>query len=154
MNIARLLSHAVAALFALLSAAMIGLAAGAIWMLLEAATHRQMMWLAVPMGVLIGLSSRAGVSHSRWAAPLLAALAAGLALFYLQVLGSAMDLAGMFGLSFARALQQAGPDMLVQLACLRLHGALLAWMLAGMAVAAASAMSLIRRRPAERRDPA
>ncbi len=116
----------------ILSAAMIGLAAGAVWMVLSVYTRSELIWLIAPLGVVIGWSVAAGVAGSRWSAAILSALATILAVVYVRMLLAAMQIAGLLGLSFGYALKQAGIGMLWSMAEMSFSSTLLLMLLAGV----------------------
>lgn len=105
-----------ALLFALASAAMLGLAAGAVWMVPTLYLGQPLPWLAVPAAWLLGRAIRGRVWPAGRVAALLAALAALLAAVYVSMLTAAAVVAGSLGLGFFEALRQAGPGMLFALA--------------------------------------
>ena len=129
--------HSVAAvLFAALSALMLGLAAGAVWMLPTFFLGMRIPWLALPAGWLLASAITRWVYPRGKLAAALAALATLLAAGYVGVLIQAAMLAGMLGIGLLDALRQAGLGMLLALA--RINTGLVAsgWALAGAALAA------------------
>ncbi|NII11573.1 hypothetical protein [Oleiagrimonas sp. C23AA] len=145
MRVLHAISQGIGLIFAIVSAAMIGLAAGAIWMLLSAYMQRGLPWLIILIGLVVGLVTRAAISRSRWLGPLLAALGTAMAYVYLLGLSGAMLLAGTFGMSFGQALRHAGFAMLADIAWFRLGAPQLVLMLIGMAIAAFTAHQVIAR---------
>lgn len=141
--------HILMLLFATFSAAMLGLAAGAVWMLPTLFLQHSLPWLAVPAGWLLGLAVRNWVRPAGAIAALLAALATLLAAAYLGVLVAAARVAGAMGLGLVDALREAGPGMLFQLAQMALSPAATGWFLAGALVAAITAW----RQPGTRQPP-
>ena len=134
----------IAPLFAAFSAAMLGLAAGAVWMLPTMALQRPLPALALLAGALLALAVRSWV---RPAGPQAAALAAGatvLAAVYVQLLTAAARIAGSMGIGLLDALREAGLPMLLTLARMAARPVDLAGMLAGVILAAWLAG---RRRP-------
>jgi vitamin B12 transport system permease protein len=130
--------------FAAISAAMLGLAAGALWMLPTAYLRSSLPWLAVPLGALLGWA----IAHwvlPRPGAALLAALATLLAAAYVSVLIAAARLAGNMDMGLTEAMRIAGAGMLWSLVRLSLDVAQLAWFAAGAAVAAWTARRSIGR---------
>lgn len=126
----------IAPLFAAFSAAMLGLAAGAVWMLPTMALQRPLPALALLAGVLLALAVRSWV---RPAGPFAAALAAGatvLAAVYVQLLTAAARIAGSMGIGLLDALREAGLPMLLALARLAARPLDVACMLAGATLAA------------------
>ena len=137
MNVRHLLSAA----FALLCAIMIGLAAGAIWLVPILATGRLMPWLALPVGWILGRVVRAWVRpESASGAAILAVLAEVLAAIYLCALLVGLRIANALGFGFVDTLRAAGPDMLLSLARLQIANADLGWFLIGAVIAAVTAM--------------
>jgi vitamin B12 transport system permease protein len=134
--------------FALFSAAMLGLAAGAIWMVATLYLQKPVPWLALPIGLLLGLAIRHGVRAPGVGAALLAALTTALAAVYLCVLVAAANIAGDMGLGLIDALRTSGAGMLWQLAHLALTPVNAGWFIAGSVLSA-----MIALRPAHRRLP-
>ena len=128
----------------LASAAMLGLAAGALWMLPVAYLQRNMAWLALPLGAALGWSVARWASPRRPGAPWLAAAATLLAAGYVNVLIAGVKLAGSMSLGLTETLRTAGASMLWALATLGIGAAQWAWFAAGAAVAALTARRLSR----------
>jgi hypothetical protein len=103
-------------LVALVSAAIIALAAGAVWMLVALYSGAELRWLAIPAGLVLGWAMRVGVTRSRPRAALLGILATVLAAFYMLGLRGAMQIAALMGMPFAEALREAGAPMLLDIA--------------------------------------
>jgi vitamin B12 transport system permease protein len=122
--------------FALLSAAMMGLAAGAVWMVATLFMRHPLPWLALPVGALLAWTIRAGVLAGGGPAALLAALSTLLSAIYVNVLIAGAELAGNMNLGLVDAMRTAGTAMLWNLARLSLHPADAGWTLAGMLLAA------------------
>jgi hypothetical protein len=133
-------------LFAAFSAAMLGFAAGAVWMLPTMFLQRPLPWLAIPVGALLGWAVRYWVRPAGRVAALLAAAASALAGIYVSMLTAAVRIAGSMGLGLTDAMREAGAGMLLQLARMALSGTELAWFAAGAVVAAWAAA-----RPSTRR---
>ena len=140
------------ALVALLSAILLGLAAGAVWMLPVFYLGRPLPWLALPVGWLLGRAIRAWVYPPGLCAALLAALASLLAALYVNMLVAGAMIAGDLGLGFVEALRGAGPAMLASLARLRLSSAQAGIAVLGIALAYFTARRG-RAAPAKARDP-
>lgn len=136
--------HAFATVFAAISAAMLGLAAGALWMLPMAYLQARLPWLALPLGALLGWTIARWVMPRRGAA-LLAALATLLAAAYVSTLVAAAQLAGNMDMGLVDAIRTAGIGMLWSLARLSLDATELLWFAAGATVAAWTARRCIRR---------
>jgi hypothetical protein len=103
---------------ALFISLMIGLATGALWLVFELA-HPGIwvsIWLALPIGWVLGLVIRSWVLDAGLAAAVLALFAVLLASAYMRFLMAAANISGMFGISFLQALHRAGAGMLLQLA--------------------------------------
>lgn len=111
---------ATSVVFALVSSLMIGLAAGALWLLLVMAHPGPLagIWIALPAAVLLGLVIRHWVLGASAIAALLAAAAMLLAAAYMRFLLAAAQLSGMFGMDFLQAFRHAGASMLLHLAWL------------------------------------
>lgn len=123
-------------LFALFSAAMLGLAAGAVWMVVTLYLRHPLPWMAVPVGAALALTVRAGVLAPGRKAALLSALATALAAVYVNVLIAGVQIAGNMGMGLVDALRTAGLRMLWELARMSLRPADLVWTLLAMALAA------------------
>ena len=134
--------------FGLFSAIMLGLAAGAIWMVATLYLRQLMPWLALPVGAVLAWAVRGSVLRPGVGAAALAALATLLAAFYMSMLLAGVRLAGDMGLGLLDVLRTAGPGMLWALAELALTPWMLAWFAAGAALAA-----VIGMRPPRRRAP-
>lgn len=126
-------------LFALLSTVMLGLAAGAVWMVPTLYMQRPLPWLAVPAGWLLGKAIRNWVRPAGTGAALLAALAALTAALYVNLLTAAARIAGLMGLGLIDTLHTAGFGLLLQLAELGSAPADDIWYAVGMGLAALTA---------------
>ncbi|HEY8586626.1 MAG TPA: hypothetical protein VIL60_07805 [Rhodanobacter sp.] len=122
--------------FALFSAAMLGLAAGAIWMVVALYLRHPLPWLALPLGALLAWTIRASVRSPGAVAALLAASATLLAGVYVNVLVAGVQIAGNMGMGLIQAMRTAGAGMLWQLARMALSPADIAWGVLGMLLAA------------------
>ncbi|OOG45669.1 hypothetical protein [Rhodanobacter sp. C01] len=122
--------------FALFSTAMLGLAAGAIWMVVTLYLGHPLPWLALLIGALLAWAIRHGVRRPGTAAAVLAALATALAAVYVNMLIAAVQIAGNMGMGLIDALRTAGFGMLWQLARLALVRADLVWTGLAMLLAA------------------
>ncbi len=134
-------------LFALFSAAMLGLAAGAAWMVLALYLRHPLPWLAVPIGAMLAWTIRAGVQRAGLGAMLLAAGATALAAIYVNMLIAGVMIAGNMGLGLIEALRTAGIAMLWQLARLAMTPTDIAWAVLAMLLAAWLARVARPRRP-------
>ena len=142
-----------ALLFALFSAAMLGLAAGAAWMVVALYSRHPLPWLAVPIGVALAWVIRAGVRQPGTGAMLLAAGATGLSAIYVNLLIAGVKVAGSLGLDLIEALRTAGIGMLWQLARMGLTPADFIWTLLAMLLAGwlASRQRRPRRPPPQKK---
>lgn len=126
--------------FALLCAVMLGLAAGALWLLPSVFFHRPLPWLAVPAGWLLAIAIRQWVHGKRWNAALLSALATVVASVYIHVLIATVNIAAMMGYGLVDAIRTAGPSMLLDFARISLSRLDIGWALAGIVVAVVTAL--------------
>ena len=124
-----------ALLFSLFSAAMLGLAAGAAWMVVALYSRHPLPWLAVPIGVALAWVIRAGVRRPGTGAMLLAAGATALSAIYVNLLIAGVKVAGSMGLDLIEAMRTAGIGMLWQLARMGLTPADFIWTLLAMLLA-------------------
>ncbi|OOG59957.1 hypothetical protein [Rhodanobacter sp. C03] len=132
--------------FALFIAAMLGLAAGATWMVVTLYLGHPLPWLVLLFGTLLAWTIRNGVRAPGRAAALLAAVATALAAVYVNVLIAAVQIAGNMGMGLIDALRTAGIGMLWQLARLALSPADLVWAVLGIVLAAWLAWRAPRKR--------
>ena len=127
--------------FTLVCTLMIGLAAGAIWLLPTIFLGRVMPWLAVPIGWVLGRLVRSWVSPAeRVGAAILAAIAMIVASAYLAVLLAGARIAGSLDMGFLDALRVAGIALLTDIARLTLTGGDIAWYAAGTILAVVGAL--------------
>lgn len=124
------------ALFALVSAVMLGLAFGAVWMVPTLFFQHVLPWLALAVGWALGRMIRGWVRAEPLGAALLAALATLLACVYVGILTAGARVAGLLGMGLVEAMKRAGTGLLFDLVRLNLTGADLAWFAAGTALAA------------------
>jgi len=136
-------------LFALFSAVMLGLAAGAAWMVLALYLRQPLPWLVVPIGAVLAWTIRAGVHRAGIGAMLLAAGATALAAIYVNMLIAGVRIAGNMGLDLIEALRTAGIAMLWQLARMAIGPADIVWIVLAMLLAA----WLASRKPRQVRSP-
>ena len=132
--------------FALFSAAMLGLAAGAVWMVVTLYLGHALPWLAIPAGVLLGWTIRSCVRSAGTGAAALAAWATVLAVIYVNMLIAAALIAGNMGLGLIDALRTAGVGMLWQLAHMALSPADIGYAALAMLLAAWLAWRAPRKR--------
>jgi vitamin B12 transport system permease protein len=132
--------------FGLVCTLMVGLAAGAIWLVPTVMVGRLMPWLALPVGWLLGRIIRGWVYQGgRASAAALAALSMAIAATYLSVLIAAARIAGSLGLGFFDTLRMSGLALLGDIARLTVTRGDLIWYALGIATAAVAASRL--RRP-------
>lgn len=132
-------------LLSLISTVMLGLAAGALWMLPVAFLRWQPAWFAVPVGALLGWAIARWVSPRNQLAPWLAAGASLLAAVYVSLLIAAVRVAGSLGLELSQTIRTAGPGMLWSLATFATGSS--QWIGFGLgAVTAAAVAALFSRR--------
>lgn len=130
--------------FALLCAAMLGLAAGAVWLLPTVFMHRPLPWIAVPVGWLLGAAIRQWVHGRGWHAAVLAALATVVASVYIRVLISAVNISAMMGYGLIDSMHTAGLSMLLDFARVGMQPVDIAWAVAGIIAAVVNARRLPR----------
>jgi len=138
--------------FALCCAIMLGLAAGAVWLLPAVHFQRPLPWLAVPAGWLLAIAIRQWVHAKRWNAAWLAAFATLVACTYSHVLTVAVNLSAALGYGLIEVIRTAGLSMLLDLAHLAAGRVDVAWAVVGIAVAAATALRHSPAAPARRSD--
>jgi vitamin B12 transport system permease protein len=126
--------------FALCCAVMLGLAAGAVWLLPIVFFHRPLPWLAVPVGWLLALAMRQWVHGNRWNAAVLAGLASAIAGAYIRVLVAAVNISAMMGYALGQTMRIAGVSMLLDFARFATGKLDVAWAVAGVAVAVLTAL--------------
>jgi len=122
--------------FALFSAAMLGLAAGAVWMVASLYLRHSLPWLALPVGALLAWTIRSLVRAPGIGAAVLSAVATALAAIYVNMLIAGVLIAGNMGLGLVDALRTAGAGMLWQLACMAMSPLDLGWAVLAMLLAA------------------
>jgi hypothetical protein len=132
--------------FALFCAVMLGLAAGAVWLLPTLLLHREMPWLAAPIGWLLAHAICQWVHKRAWNAAFLAAIATVAATIYVHVLHAATMLwevtsgYGLFGV-----IHTAGISMLLFFARIGANSLDIAWCVCGIVVAAVVSLRLSRQ---------
>lgn len=131
--------------FALFCTVMLGLAAGAVWLVPTVYLHRPLPWLAVPAGWVLAMAIRQWVHGRRGHAALLAALATAVSSVYIHVLISAVNISAMMGYGLVDAMRTAGWWMLLDFARLSMRPLDIGWMLVGMVVAILSALRTPRQ---------
>lgn len=136
--------------FALFSTVMLGLAAGAVWMVVTLYLGHPLPWLALLVGALLAWTIRQGVRRPGPGAAVLAALATALAMVYVNMLIAAVQIAGSIGMGLLDALRAAGFDMLWQLTRLALAPADIGWTVLAMLLAAWLAWRAPRKRASDR----
>jgi vitamin B12 transport system permease protein len=139
-------AHSVArAVFALVCAAMLGFAAGALWMVAALYAGHATPWLALPFAVVLAWTIRHWVHSPGGYAAALAAIAALLAALYVNLLMAGALIAANMGMGIVEALRTAGTGMLLQLARLGFSAVDAGWYLAAAVVGAALAGRPARR---------
>jgi vitamin B12 transport system permease protein len=133
-------------LFAAFSAVMLGLAAGAVWMVLALYLRHPLPWLAVPIGAMLGWTVRGCVQRAGIGAMLLAVGATALAAIYVNMLIAGVRIAGNMGLGIIDALRTAGIGMLWALARMGLAPADIVWTVLAMLLAGWLAYGRRKRR--------
>jgi hypothetical protein len=121
--------------FTLFCAVMLGLAAGAVWLLPTVFLQRPLPWLAVPAGWLLAMVIRQWVQGRQWHAALLAALATAIASIYIRVLISAVNISAMMGYGLIESMHTAGLSMLLDFARIGMSPLDIGWTVAGMVAA-------------------
>jgi hypothetical protein len=139
---------AFSALFALISTVMLGLAAGAVWMVPTLYLQRPLPWLALPVGWLLGKAVRNWVRPAGRDAALLAALATFTAAIYVNLLTAAARIAGLMGMGLIDAMRTAGFRLLLELATLGQAATDNVWFVIGIVVAALTALRAARPKQA------
>ena len=138
-------------IFTLICTAMIGLAAGAVWLVPTILVSKLMPWLAIPVGWLLGRIVRGWVSPGgRVGAAVLAAIAMILATAYLTILVAGARIAGSLGMGFFDTLRVAGIALLADIARMTLTGGDIAWYAAGTILAVLGALRERRTTPPPR----
>jgi hypothetical protein len=122
--------------FALFSAAMLGLAAGAVWMVATLYLRYPLPWLALPIGALLAWAIRGYVRSAGVGAALLAAWATMLAAIYVNMLIAGVLISGNMGMDLIATLRTAGAGMLWQLARMAWSPADIGWTTLAMLLAA------------------
>ena len=133
------------AVFAILCAAMLGLAAGALWMVAALHAGHSRPWLALPFAAVLAWAIRHWVQPPGRCAAALAAMAILLAALYVNLLMAGALIAASMGMGLVEALRTAGTGMLLQLARMGFSAADAGWYLAAAVVAAALAGRADRR---------
>jgi vitamin B12 transport system permease protein len=127
--------------FALICTVMIGLAAGAVWLVPTVLMGKLMPWLAIPIGWFLGRIVRGWVNPGgRTGAGALAAIAMVTASAYLTVLVAGARIAGSLGLGFFDTLHVAGIALLTDIARMTLTGGDIAWYATGTILAVIGAL--------------
>ncbi|HEV2681997.1 MAG TPA: hypothetical protein VGV14_15945 [Rhodanobacter sp.] len=132
--------------FALFSTAMLGLAAGAVWMVVSLYLRHPLPWLVLPIGALLAWTIRSCVRPAGIGAAWLAASATALAAIYVNMLIAAVLIAGNMGMGLIDAIRTAGNGMLWQLARMALSPTDIGWLALAMLLAAWLAWRAPRKR--------
>jgi vitamin B12 transport system permease protein len=131
---------AFSSLFALISALMLGMAAGAVWMVPTLYLQQAMPWAVLPIAWLLGKAIRSWVRPAGRRAALLAALATLTAALYVNLLTAAARIAGLMGMGLVDSMRTAGFHLLLQLAEIGQSRWDDLWYAVGMSVAAVVAL--------------
>jgi hypothetical protein len=131
---------AFSSLFALISALMLGMAAGAVWMVPTLYLQRPLPWAVILIGWLLGKAVRGWVRPAGRHAAVLAALATLIAALYVNLLTAAARIAGLMGLGLIDSIRTAGFHLLLQLAEIGQSPGDDIWYALGMGVAALVAL--------------
>lgn len=126
----------VSLVFSTFIAAMLGLAAGALWMVVTVYQRQPMPWLVLPVAAILAWAIRNSVRKPGNVAAALAALATLLAEIYVSMLIAAAQIAGSMGLGIVDTLLTAGTGMLWQLARIGFSTSDVVWTLLAMLLAA------------------
>ena len=127
--------------FTLICTVMIGLAAGAIWLVPTIFLGKLMPWLAIPIGWILGRVVRAWVNPTgRVGAAVLAAIAMILASAYFTILVAGARIAGSLGLGFFDTLRVAGVALLTDIARMTLTSGDIVWYATGTVLAVLGAL--------------
>ena len=121
--------------FALFCAVMLGLAAGALWLVPTVLLRHTLPELALLVGWLLALAIRQWVHSGKWNALLLAWIATAVACAYVRILTAAADLSAMMGYGLVDVMRTAGSSMLLDLARVGLTPHDLFWDVAAIVVA-------------------
>ncbi len=122
--------------FGVFISAMLGLAAGALWMVMTLYQRQPMPWLVLPIAAVLAWAIRHSVQKPGKTAAFLAALATLLSSIYVSMLLAAVQIAGNMGLGIIDTLLTAGSGMLWQLARLGFSPSDAVWTLLAMLLAA------------------
>jgi hypothetical protein len=122
-------------IFALICALMLGLAAGALWLVPMVMLRRPLPELALLAGWLLAYAIRQWVHGRKWNVVLLAWLATALACAYVRVLSVAANIAAMMGFGLVETMHTAGYSMLFDVARMKMTPADIGWDIAGLVVA-------------------
>ncbi len=131
--------------FALFCAVMLGLAAGALWLVPTVLLRHTLPELALLAGWLLALAIRQWVHAGKWNALLLAWIATVVACAYVRILTAAADLSAMMGYGLVDVMRTAGSSMLLDLARVGLTPRDLFWDAAGIVVATIGVLRGARR---------
>lgn len=145
-----LLRRGMHAVIALVCAAAMALALGAVWLAVSLRIPSASWWFALPLGALMGAAVSTWVTRVRLAAMLLAAGGTLLAAVYMKCLLVGLQLAAVMGLPYLHTLRRAGADMLLALARASVDPRLVAACIVGMLLAliVAARVSAVNRRRA------
>ncbi|MGY3039656.1 hypothetical protein ACVWWQ_001243 [Rhodanobacter sp. TND4EL1] len=122
--------------FSLFSAAMLGLAGGAVWMVVAMYLRQPAPWMALPIGAVLAWTIRTCVRPPGIAAASMAAAATLLATLYVKLLIAGVLIAGNMGMGLIEAMRTAGIGLLWQLARMAWSPADVVYVALGMLLAA------------------
>ncbi len=137
------------AVIAIVCAAAMAMAFGAVWVAVMLRVPSASWWFALPVGAAMGVAVRAWVVRGRTPAMLLAAGGTLLATLYMKCLLVGLQLAAVMGLPYLHTLRRAGIGMLLALARHMAQPHLTLACTVGMLLAVAlAARGGVNRRPA------
>jgi vitamin B12 transport system permease protein len=141
-----MLQRVLGEIFALICALMLGLAAGALWLVPMVMLRRPLPELALLAGWILAFAIRQWVHGRKWNVLLLAWLATALACAYVRVLTVAANIAAMMGFGLVETMHTAGYSMLLGLAGMKMTTADIGWYVAGLVVASVVSLRATARK--------
>jgi vitamin B12 transport system permease protein len=121
-------------LFALLCSVMLGLAAGAVWLVPTLYLRRPLPVLALAFGWLLALAIRYWVYRGQRGRIVLSGIATIVSIVYMCMLVAAVNIAASMDVGLIDSMRTAGAGMLLQLAHMGVHAGDIGWFLAGIAL--------------------